>query len=107
MMGHPAREAALNARIESPSTPPRVLVVDDSEIIRELVRRCLELRSFQVVEASDGEEALELLGRDQDFDVLIVDIQMPRLDGLGLIQKIRQDQELPPFPIIVLTAEDV
>lgn len=85
----------------------RILVVDDSPIIRGLVRRTLELRGFEVVEAVDGADALSMLQQNSDYALIIVDLMMPRLDGFALIQQVRQDDSFPRFPILVLSAEEI
>ncbi len=97
--------------VEPPADRPdkllRILVVDDSPVIRGLVRRTLELRSFVVVEAVDGADALVILRQNADFALLIVDLMMPRLDGFALIQQVRQDSSFGPVPILVLSAETI
>ena len=95
-------------KAQSPGEPPlRVLVVDDSDIIRSLIRKTFALFAFDTVEAADGWEALMLLQQDRGFALLVIDLSMPRLDGLGLIQRLRGDTSMPHFPIIVLTAESL
>lgn len=83
---------------------PSVLAVDDSASIRKLVTFTLEQAGFSVVQAEDGVEALEL-ARDQTVNLVITDINMPRMDGITLIKELR---ELTPYrfiPILVLTTE--
>ena len=65
--------------------PPRILVVDDEESIRRLVMAALEDGGYELLEATDGEEAKKAIDRHR-IDVAVVDLQMPRLDGLGLMQ---------------------
>jgi CheY-like chemotaxis protein len=81
----------------------RILVVDDKDAARELVRTILETRAYQVVEAGDGLEALKR-ARDERPDLIIVDIQMPGLDGFGVIQELRRDRRFAETPVIALTA---
>jgi len=83
-----------------------VLVCDDTEQIRRLIRVNLELEGYQVVEAVDGQEALEIL-RDPDQrtpDVITVDVIMPRRDGWWTVATIRGDPSLAPIPIVMVTA---
>ena len=87
---------------------PQVLVVDDSRVIRKAIDRVLG-QEFDLVEAEDGEAGWEVLAKDARTQVVISDIQMPRLDGYGMICRIRaaDDPRLRTLPIIVITsAED-
>ena len=84
----------------------RVLVCDDSEQIRRLIRVNLELDGYEVVEAVDGVAALEML---QDLtqplpDVITVDVVMPRRDGWWMVSAIRADPRLAHIPIVLVTA---
>ncbi|HBX68821.1 MAG TPA: DNA-binding response regulator [Chloroflexi bacterium] len=79
---------------------PAVLVVDDEKAIRDFVQKNLEVRGFRVSVASHGAEALDIFN-SQNIDLVILDIMMPRLDGLETTQLIR---EISTVPIIILTA---
>lgn len=79
----------------------RVLVVDDEEDIRDFLVDALEVAGHTVAEAADGRQALRLLSR-QSFQVMLTDLSMPRLDGLGLLAAVREDH--PDLEVIVLTA---
>jgi two-component system KDP operon response regulator KdpE len=81
---------------------PIVLVVDDEKSIREFILRNLEIRGYQVITAADGIEAVKIFN-NHETDLLILDIMMPRMDGLETIQRIRQSSFVP---IIILTALD-
>ncbi|MCA9732762.1 chemotaxis protein CheW [candidate division KSB1 bacterium] len=86
----------------------RVLVVDDSNFIRSTYRTYLEPEGFTIVEAENGEQALELISADA-FDYVITDIEMPQMDGLELTKNIRANKKLSDLPIIVsssLASED-
>jgi len=78
-----------------------ILVVDDEETIREVVRRYLEREGFSVKEAADGFEALDSI-RTEPPDLIVLDLMLPGIDGLSLTQHIRQDRRIP---IIMLTAK--
>ncbi|HHY71737.1 MAG TPA: response regulator transcription factor [Bacillus bacterium] len=78
----------------------KVLIVDDEADMRQLVRMYLEKEGFHCVEAEDGEVALDLL-KANSFDLLIIDVMMPKVDGLTLCMKVREDSSVP---IIFLTA---
>lgn len=81
----------------------RVLVVDDSEISRELVREALDEERYEVLEASNGHEALCLLERGT-VDLILLDIQMPLLDGYETIGSIRRNPSSRSIPVVALTA---
>jgi DNA-binding response OmpR family regulator len=78
-----------------------ILVVDDEETIREVVRRYLERDGFLVQEAADGFAALDAI-RTEPPDLIVLDLMLPGIDGLSLTQHIRQDRQIP---IIMLTAK--
>lgn len=78
----------------------KILVVDDEEKIRTIIRKYAEFEGYDVTEAKDGIEALQLC-RSQDFDVIILDIMMPKIDGFSTCRKIR---EIKTTPVIMLSA---
>ena len=80
---------------------PKILVVDDEEGIRELISEALSIGGFEVQTASDGLVALKLI-RDSRFDLLVLDINMPKMDGFALLEKIRADGF--KTPVIMLSA---
>jgi two-component system chemotaxis response regulator CheY len=82
----------------------RILTVDDSASMRALLNHALSSNGFDVSQAEDGEVALEWLALNE-VDVVITDINMPRLDGFGLIEKLRQGNRHRDRPILVLTTE--
>jgi len=79
----------------------RVLVVDDEEGIRSFLSEALQMDDHEVLQAADGQEALQILGK-RSFHVLITDLKMPRLDGMQLLRKLRTEQ--PELQVIMLTA---
>ncbi|MET0366231.1 MAG: response regulator [Sphingobium sp.] len=82
----------------------KILTVDDSRSMRALLRVALVERGYEVCEAEDGVEALEWL-ETNSADVIITDINMPRLDGFGLIERVRSSTRHIDRPILVLTTE--
>jgi CheY-like chemotaxis protein len=80
-----------------------VLVADDKATGRELVRTVLENAGFRVIEASDGLEAVRA-ARENRPDLIILDLHMPGLDGFGVIQELRRDENFVATPIMALTA---
>ena len=86
-----------------PQTQPLVMVVDDSLTVRKITTRLLEREGFKVVTAKDGVDALEQLQTVRP-DVIIADIEMPRMDGFDLTRNIRADALLRSIPIIMITS---
>lgn len=82
---------------------PKLLVVDDESNLRLVVQKEMSRQGHEVDTASDGEMAWEMLERE-DFDVLLCDINMPRLDGIGLLRRLREKCENPP-EVIMLTGQ--
>ncbi|WP_449434590.1 response regulator [Pseudomonas putida] len=83
----------------------RVLVVDDSLTVRELQRKLLGNRGYDVAVAVDGMDGWNAL-RGEDFDLLITDIDMPRMDGIELVTLVRRDQRLQALPVMVVSYKD-
>ncbi len=79
----------------------KILVVDDEDTIREVVRRYLERDGFAVREAADGYEALDAI-QESPPDLIVLDLMLPGIDGLTITQHLRQDRQIP---IIMLTAK--
>ena len=82
---------------------PTVMVVDDSLTVRKITGRLLEREGFEVVVAKDGVDALEQL-LERVPDVILSDIEMPRMDGFDLARNIRNDERLKTVPIIMITS---
>jgi DNA-binding response OmpR family regulator len=90
------------ATMEADSTPEagRILVVDDAVEIRLLARAALERRGFDVAEAEDGEAALALVWAG-NVDLMVLDVNLPRMSGLAVLSRLRQDTGVP---VILLTS---
>ncbi|MDL2224947.1 response regulator, partial [Eubacteriales bacterium OttesenSCG-928-M02] len=71
-----------------------ILVVDDEERIRTIIRKYAEFEGYLVTEAQDGMEAVELC-RDTDFDLVIMDVMMPELDGFSAVKEIKKYRDIP------------
>lgn len=82
----------------------RILVVDDSMTVRQVLKMTLEGAGYEVVEAEDGFDALGRLETNL-FEMVVTDLNMPNLDGIGLIRRIRENLECRFMPIIMLTTE--
>ena len=80
-----------------------ILIADDRASSRELLRTVLEREGYQVLEAADGEEAVAAARRGNP-DLILLDLQMPRLDGYGVLEQLQQDPDFLPVPIVALTA---
>ena len=80
----------------------KILVVDDEQRMRKLVKDFLTKKNFEVLEAGDGEEAVEIFFENKDIALLILDVMMPKMDGWEVCREIRQYSEVP---IIMLTAK--
>jgi chemotaxis protein histidine kinase CheA/ActR/RegA family two-component response regulator len=84
-----------------------ILIVDDSIAVRRMLDKCLTQSGYQVVQCKDGKEAVAVLAQgDRQFHLIISDIEMPRLDGFGLLQEIRAHQKWDNLPIAMLTSRD-
>lgn len=80
----------------------RILVVDDSPTVRETQRDALARNGYDVATAADGMEAWHML-RAGAFDLLVSDVDMPRLDGIGLVRSVRQEQRLRTLPVVMVS----
>ncbi|MDQ2780114.1 MAG: response regulator [Pseudomonadota bacterium] len=81
-----------------------ILAVDDSASMRQMVNFTLKNAGFNVVEAVDGVDALEK-ANSRDFALVLTDQNMPRLDGIGLVTRLRQNPKFAATPILILTTE--
>ncbi|HEX7012458.1 MAG TPA: response regulator [Steroidobacteraceae bacterium] len=81
-----------------------ILAVDDSAPMRQMVRYTLEGAGYRVVQASDGVEALEF-ARTSGVDLVLTDINMPRMDGIRMVRELRALQAYKFIPVLVLTTE--
>ena len=80
---------------------PKILVVDDESRMRKLVRDFLEKKGFVVMEAGDGEEAMDIFYEEKDIALILLDVMMPKMDGWEVCREIRKNSKVP---IIMLTA---
>ena len=83
--------------------PPRVLVVDDDDVIRQLITVNLELEGFEVHTATDGEDCLAKV-KDVAPDVVTLDVMMPRLDGWDTAARLREDADTAHLKLVLLSA---
>jgi len=99
------RVLADDAPTRQSSDKTRVLVTDDEPITRMLVKLLLEREQYQVLEAANGRDAVEIAVREHP-DLVLVDLNMPEMDGYEALARIRRDLTLATIPIIVLTSEE-
>lgn len=89
--------------MSAPSHTRTILVVDDFDDTRLLLRTWLERRGFRVIEAENGVEAVDK-ARHESPDLIIMDMEMPQLDGLSATRRIRQQENLSATPIVAVSA---
>jgi CheY-like chemotaxis protein len=102
---------SLSPSSESPSNPHsrRILVVEDTQIVREPLGRLLSSEGFEVLSAADGSDAMALLydgvaaGGGKPIDLVLLDVLMPRMDGVAFLQAMRADPRFRDTPVIGLT----
>jgi adenylate cyclase len=101
-----AQLAELLNRFKSPTTTPRVLVVEDNVTDREMMRRLLVGEGWEVAVAVNGREALDCLKSDHP-DLVLLDLMMPEMDGFEFLAEFRKDSKFASTPVIVVTAADL
>jgi adenylate cyclase len=84
--------------------PPRILIVDDNEVNRDILDARLRTHGYELLQAGDGEEALAV-ARAQLPDLILLDVMMPKLDGFEVCRRLKGDSSLPFMPIILVTAK--
>lgn len=101
----PAAPPVAPARLPVADEARVALVADDSAVVRVKLKKALEASGWQVAMANDGAQALELLDR-QRFDLLITDLEMPRMDGRALIAAVQDRPAIAALPILAITGHD-
>jgi CheY-like chemotaxis protein len=84
----------------------RVLVVDDQAIVRDTVRLALEAEGYEVAEAPDGKVGLEMLGRAEPVGLVLLDLEMPVMDGAEFVQRLRENPGTSSLPVVLCTASE-
>lgn len=97
--------ALLPGKAASKSPVPRILVVDDSPTVRETERKLLQRYGYQVEVAADGADAWDLLRRG-DYALVITDVDMPRMNGIELVEHIREDTRYATLPVVIVSYKD-
>jgi two-component system chemotaxis response regulator CheY len=89
---------------EEPAMAKRILTIDDSKTIRDMLRLTLLDAGFEVLQAVDGQDGIEVLAKEP-VDIVITDINMPKMDGYGVIRHMRDNPAHKSTPVLVLTTE--
>lgn len=84
----------------------KVLIIDDSEMVRNYYYYILKNAGFEVISAIDGADGIEKLFRAPDISLIVSDINMPNMDGYTMIEKIREDPQFEDLPIIIISTEN-
>ena len=85
---------------------PKVLSVDDSGVMRRIIGRTVDVLGYGFLQAGNGVEALEVLGQHhQEVALVILDVNMPEMDGFELLERIKADPQLQRIPVMMLTTE--
>lgn len=84
---------------------PTILVADDSDDMRQMLRTLLGMKGYRVIEASDGERAVQAT-QDETPDLVLLDLGLPRLNGLSVIRRLRNELNLIEVPVVVITGYD-
>jgi CheY-like chemotaxis protein len=98
-------ERARQAMVDKADGLLTVMVVEDFEDNRFMMRRLLEMSGYRVVEAINGQEAVDKAGRERP-DLILMDLSLPLLDGLAATRRIREQEELKKVPIVAVSAHD-
>ena len=83
----------------------QILIVDDSSSLRTVVRLALQRAGYDVIEAADGIEALDALDRASKVNLILSDVNMPRMDGIRFVQQVKQHPRHRFTPVVMLTTE--
>ena len=89
----------------TPAVPGRILIVDDDANTLEILRRWLNREGYATVSADNGAACLAALGKDA-FDVIVLDVMMPGMDGLQVCERLREHKTWRTIPVVLLTAKD-
>jgi two-component system chemotaxis sensor kinase CheA len=105
LMHSAVKIARVSAACETEEAPKSILVAEDSITSRTLLKNILEFAGYKVKTAIDGAEALAVLATEP-FDLVVSDVEMPRMSGFDLTARIRADKRLAELPVVLVTALD-
>jgi two-component system, chemotaxis family, chemotaxis protein CheY len=83
----------------------KILSADDSSMIRRVIRGAVEMVGHELVEAADGKIALEVLEKNPDIGLILLDWNMPNLDGLSVLKAVKADERFKNIPVVMVTTE--
>lgn len=83
----------------------KILVVDDSSMIRLIVSKATKKLGYEAIEASNGQEGLDQLQKNDDISLILSDVNMPVMDGLEMVSQIKESESFKYIPIVMLTTE--
>ena len=89
----------------SPSPPPLILIAEDDADIRLMLKTLLEMKGYRTAEAADGQQAVEAAAAARP-DLMLVDLQLPRLNGFAVTRYVRQHDDLRRVPIVIVSGHD-
>ena len=84
---------------------PTILIVEDNDDSLFMLKNVLSRKGYRVVEAWDGKQAVEV-AEAEELDLILLDLQLPRLNGLGVIHRLRQNSKLQNVPVVIITGQD-
>lgn len=85
-----------------PTNKPKVLLIDDNETYRKITKNVLQIENFEVLEATNGQDAFDILKNNKPI-VILTDVYMPVMDGMAFLQAIKKDPQLKDIPVIMIT----
>jgi len=88
----------------APPSPPLILFAEDEAPVRDMLVVALRLSGYRSIPCVDGQDAVERLATEPDVALVLVDLRMPRLDGLGVIRHVRDEPSLAALPVIAMSA---
>src|SRR5699024_5886942 len=101
---HQTAEPLPSSSHDNEPVRPLVLLADDSMSVRRLAQHLLQSNGYRVITAADGLEALALLEQEDPPAMLLVDVEMPDMDGMELLRRLRADERYKRLPVVMLTA---
>lgn len=105
VVDEPQPEIAAGGAESEVAMSKRILTIDDSKTMRDMLMLTLQGSGFEVIQAVDGQDGLDVLAREKNVDVIITDINMPKMDGYGVLENVRKNPAYDATPILVLTTE--
>lgn len=83
-----------------------ILIIDDSTFVRKTIRNILEIKNYTIFESKDGEEGIERLKKDSNISLVFLDLEMPNLSGIQVLEKIKDDPKLEDIPVVIISSSE-